>query len=208
MRKNISLIAAAAAVAMAAGASNAAITIHTSLASFNAATTGQATDGFTGFSITGTTADPITRVVGPYSYRADVSPVGLFFGAGTVANPWLSTNTATDSIIFDSFTGGVTAVGGNFFGSNIAGQFQLGDVLVTAVDSSGSVSQTIVGAQVGSFLGFVSNGALTSVTISAVQPAGGPLWPTVDNLVLAVPTPGAVALFGLAGVAGLRRRRA
>lgn len=209
MKKHVALAFGLAAASFAAGAAQAAITVHTSLASFNAATVAQGTDTFTGFSITGTTPNPINRFAGIYGYTADVAPTGLFFGAGTVANPWLSTNTATDTVTFNNFTGGVSAAGGNFFGSNIAGQFQLGNVEVTATDADGTVMQTIVNAQVSSFLGFVSNGALTSLTVRSIQPSAGFLWPTVDNLVLAaIPAPGAVALFGLAGVAGLRRRRA
>jgi hypothetical protein len=196
-----------------AGSSHAAITVVTSLAAFNAATVNPGTDTYTGFSITGGTPSPITRNAGPYTYTADAGPAGTFFGAGTTANPWLSTNTATDTISFFGFTPGVVGLGGNFFGSNISGLFAAGDVVVTATDASGTVSQTIVNATTGSFLGFVSTTGLLSATVAAVQvPGASPLWPTVDNLVLAsaVPEPGTYALM-LAGVGVLgfmaRRRR-
>jgi PEP-CTERM motif len=201
----------AAALLAVAGASQAAITVYTSQAAFLAATSATGVDTYTGFSITGSTPSPITRNAGPYGYTASVTTTS-FFGAGTTANPWLSTNTATDAITFGSFTGGVQAVGGNFFGSDISGLFSAGDVTLTATDASGSVTQTIVGATTSSFLGFVSTGLMTSLVLSAVQPAATFLWPTTDNLTLgvaaAVPEAQtyAMMLAGL-GVLGFMARR-
>jgi hypothetical protein len=174
-------IALAALVASTAPA-QAAITVYTTLAAFNAATMMQATDTFAGFSIIGATPSPITRAVGAYGYTA--STPNNFFGGGTTTNPFLSTNTATDTMTIGTFTGGVEAAGGNFFDSDIAGAYALGDITITATDGSGTVTQTIVGATTNSFLGFVSSSGLTSLTIASVQGAG-PIWPSVDNLVLA-----------------------
>lgn len=213
MKNAVAIVVSAAATLAIAGTSNAAITVYTSLASFNAATTAQGTDTYAGFSITSTTPSPIVRNAGAYTYTAralDATNTDtLFFGAGTTGNPWLSTNTATDSIQFSNFSSGVNAVGGNFFGSNISGLFQAGDVVLLATDSSGSVSQTIVNAQTTSFLGFVSStGSMTSLRLSSVQPASGFLWSTADNLVLAkaVPAPGA-SLLAVASVGLIGRRR-
>lgn len=193
--------------------SHAGLIVYTSQASFLAATSAQGVDTYTGFSITGTTPSPITRNAGAYGYTAAVSTT-TFFGAGTTANPWLSTNTATDTITFSGFTNGAQAIGGNFFGSNIAGLFATGSVLVAATDLSGTFVQTITNATVNSFIGFVSTDSMVSLTVSAIQ--SGPLWPTVDNLTIGkrpvsdgtVPEPGSVALLlaGL-GIMGLLARR-
>lgn len=214
---------AIASLTLSAGASHAVVTVYTSLATFNAATLLPGTDGFTGFNVTGTTPSPITRTTGGangpgavYGYTATAS-TSVFFGANTTADPWLSTNLAGDSITFSNFTGfpasGIKGIGGNFFGSDINGLFAAGNVTLTVIDTVGGVASapvsfTIVGASVASFRGFVSNGVITSLAISSVS-AANPLWPTVDNLVLAIPEPGTYALMlaGLAAVGAAARRR-
>ncbi len=184
MKLKYASIALAALIASTAPA-QAAITIYTSLAAFNAATSAQGTDTFTGFSITSSTPSPINRTAGAYGYQGTVSTTS-FFGAGTTANPWLSTNTATDTMTFGLFTGGVQAAGGNFFGSDITGTFSAGNITIVATDSLGATStQTIVGATTSSFLGFVSTANMVNVTVTSVQPQTGFLWPTLDNFVLA-----------------------
>lgn len=193
-----------------ASMSHAAITVVTSLAAFNAATTAPGTDTYAGFSIVVQTASPVTRPAGPYGYTA-ISSAGRFFGGGTTGDPFLSTELAESTITFNAFSAGVRGVGGNFFGSNISGLFAPGDITLTAIDSGGMVTQTIIGATTSSFLGFISDGPITQVTLAAVQPtAGGFLWPSVDNLVLAaaVPEPGSYALMlaGM-GVLGFMARR-
>ena len=199
-----------AALMCASGASHAILTVYTSQAAFLSAVSSPGVDTYTGFSITGTTPSPIFRTAGAYSYTATAS-TSTFFGAGTTSNPWLSTNTATDTVTFNAFSAGVSAFGGNFFASNISGSFLAGNVILVATDSLGATStQTIVGATVSSFLGFVSNASMSSVVLSSVQGAS-PVWPTADNVTLAaaIPEPGSYALLlaGLGVVGFMARRR-
>jgi len=205
---------ALAALVATCGASQAALVTYNTQAAFNAATTALGVDGYNGFSITGTTPSPITRTAGTYSYQAAAQGPGsnLFFGAGTTANPWLSTNTASDSVFFSGFSPSISAIGGNFFGSNIAGAFQSGNILLEAIDTEGTLSQTLIAPGVASFFGFVSSTSLVSLRVTSVQPTTGFLWPTIDNLTLGqrgtVPEPATMALvaFGLLAAAGARRR--
>jgi hypothetical protein len=207
------LLASAGLLALSA-ASQAALTVYSTQASFLAAVAAPGVDSYTGFSITDPTSSPVTRSAGAYSYTA--ASTSSFYGAGTAANPALSTNAATDSITFSGFSAGVNAVGGLFFGSDVSGAFASGTLMLTARDSFGATSsQTISGATATSFLGFISTGTMTSLVVNAVSP-NADLWPTVDNLTLAgtvaaVPEPETWALLlagsGLLGWAGRRRRR-
>lgn len=202
----------------AACASQATITVYTSLAAFTAAVQNPGTDTFADLSLGSQPFFDLTRRVGSYYYEGVTDPNRNFWVVGTDANPWLSTGTATDIIDIGAFVGGVSALGGNFFASARSGSFVSGDVVVTAADADGAVSRTITGATVDSFLGFVSNtGSMGSTRVRSVQPGSGNfIYPTVDNLVLAtavtaVPEPETYALLlaGL-GIVGFiaRRRRA
>ena len=208
---------AAAALVAAAGASHAAITVVNSLTAFNASTTAQGTDTFTDLPIFLDVIDsPLTRTTTTgvsYSYRT--STPGGFYGAGSLANPAQAPSEAADAMTFDNFVSPVLAVGGNFFGANVTGDFKAGLLTVSATDASGTVTQTLFSGSTSAFLGFVSTTGITQLVVAAtVQPPGG-LWPAVDNLVFAspavaaVPEPGSWLMLvgGLVAVGGLARRR-
>jgi hypothetical protein len=209
------ILAVASSIAI-SGAVQAALVVFNSQSSFFAAVTSPGVDTYTNVSVTSATASPMTRQAGPYVYMA-ASPDG-FFGAGSAANPWLSTNTAADSITFSNFSGSASAIGGFFVGSDVNGAFASGSLRLIATDSLGAISNQTIAGGVTSFLGFVSTGTLASLVVSAVQPAGGFLWPSVDNLSLALaapsgpapipePTSGALLLIALAGLAAVASRR-
>ena len=205
---------AVAALMLSAGASHAAfVNTFTSLASFNAGTVQQGTDLFDGLLITGGTPSPLprgTQVGTVYSYTADATPAGTFFGGGTFANPFLSTNIATDTIILTGFSPAIRAIGGNFFGSDPFGAFIVGTMTIEVRDTFGATfTQTITNAAQAGFLGVLSNGFIESLTITSVQPAVGFIGPSADNLVMAIPEPGSYALMlaGLGFVGFMARRR-
>ena len=195
--------------------SHAALIVFTSEASFIAATSAQGVDTFSDL-VPGTVIlSPINRNAGVYGYTG-TSPGG-FFAVGTAGDPALSTNFANDSITFDNFTGGAQAIGANFFDSDLNGAFASGSITVTAVDQTGTVTQTIINATEDSFLGFVSTDSLVSLTVTTLDPN---LFATVDNLTIGlraggnptpVPAPGSMVLLlgglGIMGLSARRRRR-
>ena len=130
---------------------------------------------------------------------------GLYVQGGV-----LSTN-RPETLTF-TFTPGVRAVAGNFFGTDIA--FNNASVIFTVSLSNGT-SFSGEASSPESFTGFRSTNAATisSLTIeveSAQGFMGGempPVYPSVDNLYFGVPGPGAIALLGAAGLIGFRRRR-
>lgn len=121
-------------------------------------------------------------------------------GALTTMNPTSLTIT---------FSPGVRAVAGNFFGMDVI--LQNTTVLYSVKLSDGSGFSDLSSGP-SSFAGFFSTTAATisNITISVTNLAGGsPVYPAVDNLYFGVPVPapGALALVGFAGLAARRRRR-
>jgi len=132
---------------------------------------------------------------------------GMYVGAvpGASANA-LSTNNPTAMTI--SFAGApLTGVAGNIFGTDI--NFNVVPSIVQLSLQDGTTYIGFVDAAT-AFVGFYSTGAaITSISISAQPLPGGTnsVYPTFDNMTFAVvPAPGAIALLGLAGLAGRRRR--
>jgi hypothetical protein len=128
---------------------------------------------------------------------------GLFNDPGLLSN-----NSATDAMVFTFTSGNVTAVGGNFFSSDISFapiplmlDFQLSDGTNVQVTTSGASD----------FTGFVNLNGITSLTVDALDDPITPAfnWPAADAIWVgrAVPTPGAISVLGLAGLAAARRRR-
>jgi hypothetical protein len=127
---------------------------------------------------------------------------GLFAQDGVLSTNFPETLTFT-------FTPGVRAVGGNFFGTSQ----DFGNALVIfTVALSNGTSYTGEALSPASFTGFRSTTAATISSLSidvesAIDGTAG--YPSVDNLYfgVTVPAPGAVALLGVAGFVGSRRRR-
>jgi hypothetical protein len=193
-----------AAMLCAAAGAQAGITVYTNEADFLSAVSAPGTDTFDDLEVA-PYGDIVYRTAGAYNYQA-YSATGIW-GAGGPADFWLSNNTRYHPIVFSQFTGGVSAFGGNFFASDIAGEFVPdGTLVLTAVDG-GTLTYDLAGATTTSFLGFVSTSPLTSVTLGT---DGGGYWPTANNVVLAVPEPATYGMMlagiGLVGVVARRRR--
>lgn len=183
-RSNVYASVLAVALLLSPTVAPAALVVYSSRTAFTAAVSGPGIDTYLDFSISGQTPSPINRTAGPHAYTGSAS-TSNFFGAGSTSDPWLSTNIAEDTITFNGFPANVFAIGGNFFNSSITGSFAAGNIIVTATDGDGPLAQTIVAATTASFIGFVSDSPPITLTVSAVQPSSGFIWPTVDNLTLA-----------------------
>jgi hypothetical protein len=190
-------------------AAQADIVVYTSRDAFLAAVAAPGIDTFDDLSVIPYTS-PLDRIAGPYHYRAESGPNGNFFPGGVSGDTWLSTNFQTDAMTFTNFSAGVRAVGGNFFGSDVAGAFQAGQNMVLSA-TAGGVTETIIltNTTLSTFLGFVSTSPLTSVV---ARTDGGSYWPTANDLTLAlapIPEPASYAMLlaGLCLLGGLARRR-
>jgi hypothetical protein len=196
--------AAALAVLSAAGFATAGTsTVYTDLASFMAnVAPGSYSENFAGVP-TGAVASLNFGPVNGFAYTVGATGLGtnqLFNDPGII-----STDSAVDSILV-TFTGAaVTAVGGNFWASDI-NFFPTGTGITINLSDGTNVSYTSTGPS--DFRGFIANVAITSIQIDAPDVPGN-AWATMDNLVVgaAIPAPGAAAVLGIAGLAGIRRRR-
>ncbi|MDL2357244.1 MAG: PEP-CTERM sorting domain-containing protein [Pseudomonadota bacterium] len=202
-----------AALLCAAAAAQADVTVYTDRAAFLAALTAPGTDTFNDLAVT-ETPTPLSRSAGAYTYQVSSGPVADFYPAGSAADAWLATTVATDTITFSSFSAGLRAFGGNFFGSDIAGAFSPGRTMVlTASDGTSTRTVNLTNTTTSSFLGFITSNPLTSVTLSPDGVPGNVYWATANDvtmgIVSAVPEPETygMLLAGLALVGYAARRR-
>ena len=207
----------AAAALFAAGSAQAAITIYTSQASFLAAVGSPVgVDTYNDLDNTQPLEIPIARTAGSFSYSASAGPLSNFFPAGGAGDIWLATNNGTDTITLSAFSAGAAAVGGFFFRSGLDG-FATSTAATINVRGVDSLGATVTRAQINpattSFVGFVSNGTISSVQVFVGTPGTGTVdvWPTINDLTVAaaIPEPESVVLMlaGLGLVGLLARRR-
>ena len=198
----------------ATAAAQADVTVFTDRASFLAALTLPGIDSFDDLAVSQTDS-PLFRFAGSYAYQASAGPVSDFYPAGSGSDIWLATTVASDSITFLNFAAGLRAFGGNFFGSDVDGAFLPGQtVVLTATDGTTERTVSLYDTSTTTFLGFIADNALTSVTLRPDGIAGNTYWVSANDVtmgtVTAVPEPQTYAMVvaGLALVGfGARRRR-
>lgn len=190
----------AAALALASATTFAAATIYTSSASFLAnVLPGSYTENFNGL----TNPPPTAFANGGFSYTVS-APNGLY-----ASGDFLGTNQIDEALTI-TFTGNaVTAIGGNFYSSDLDDDFQAVSMTITLSD--GTIEIFTPTSASDSYRGFTAQLPFTSLVISA---PGQSLYAGLDNLTIgrslaSVPEPTSWALVALA-VAGLgiARRRA
>jgi hypothetical protein len=200
-----------AALLASATAAQATISIYTTQASYLAAVSAPGTDSFNTLdpnALSFFLASPATRNAGAYSYRA-VSTGSFYVLPHTATDVWLSALTAGAAISLNTFSAGVRGVGGYLFtvdgGDAVLPTRSLS---IAATDGSGTNITVFTNTSDSKFIGFVSDGPLTSVVINVVG-ATANTYVTMNDITLgaaaAVPEPASVLLM-LGGVAGLLAR--
>ena len=135
-----------------------------------------------------------------HSYSASVGPGSSSFypAADGAVDIWLASYNRQDTITASGFSSGVSAVGGYFFGSNNVGlSTPATEITVRATDAGGTTTELLLNPGTATFRGFVSTGGLTSLTlwVGANQGVGEvDVFPTLNDLTLAVPEPQSYAL--------------
>ena len=200
MSFRIALSAAAMTVVMTQAASAAMVTFtnNTLWSSYSAAQgSSVATETFNSYN--GFYLNGLTGNAGGIQWTAS-APGELYAGSG-----YMSTNSAEALLTFN-LSPSVQGVGGNFFSTDASFNILPAVIGVTLADGTSYVGFASSPAD---FIGFYSTGASISsisVSVAGALPAGTN-FATVDNLYFAVPTPGAFALIGVAGLVGFSRKR-
>lgn len=190
------------ALALVSLSAQAASTVYTSSASFLAQVApGAYTESFDGLDNPAPGAAAFAG--GSFAYSA-FAPGDLYLAGG-----FLGTSLPDEALTLTFTSGNVSAVGANFYATDIADTLQA--VSVTISLSDGTVETFTPTSAADSYRGFVSDVAIASLTLSG---PGASLYAGLDNMTVGmatvVPEPASWLLMGV-GVAGLlvaRRRQA
>ncbi len=142
---------------------------------------------------------PLSFSKNGFSYTASApSADNQFFNTGTVGDVWLSTFDHSTNIVFDFTSNNVTAVGGNFFLTDIPGNVVPGMITVT-LDNGTTFSVSDPSAT--SFVGFTTSSPIHSLTF--IPPASGAneIFGTVNNFITGRSVPDSGSTLLLSGIA-------
>lgn len=161
-----------------------------------------------GFGDTGTGSAFLGQ--GGYPFSAATDSGNLFFGFDALGSLYLST-TSPSVITFSLPNGGVSAIGGFFFGASIEDQFAAGDFVISLSDGT---TYNLLSTDLGStpYLGFLADIGVPFEWMRITSSTGG-VYTGVDNVVVGqavIPEAStyALCLGGLAlGFVLWRRRR-
>ena len=152
---------------------------------------------------------PLSFSKNGFSYTASApSADNQFFNTGTVGDVWFSTFDHSTNIVFNFTSNNVTAVGGNFFLTDIPGNVVPGMITVT-LDNGTTFSVSDPSAT--SFVGFTTSSPIHSLTF--IPPASGAneIFGTVNNFITGRSVPDSGSTLLLSGIAvtsiGLLRRK-
>ncbi|MEO1128481.1 MAG: hypothetical protein AAFX05_02100 [Planctomycetota bacterium] len=194
------MIPAAGMVALCTSFSSAAVTSHTTVASFDAANGVASTlDDLSSY---GTVSLNLGTNAFPSGYSIDLA--GASDGSTEL-------NGATN-LVFTLAPGGLDSLTFNFdqpivgFGATWLNSFVSNGLNVT-IDGQTTNLESIIAEPNFDFIGFSSDVPFTTATVTLLDPAGSSEFAAISEVYFAVPAPGSAAALGLAGVALIRRRR-
>jgi hypothetical protein len=191
------------------------ITAYTSQADYLAAVGTTGVDTFDDLSLWNYPT-PAPRQAGAFAYTVTAGPLSPeYWGASDDHQDWwMSTGYSHNPLTFGGFAPGIVGAGGFFFGSWYDGtSLPIDAIQVTATDSTGAtLTWTIESPDMSSFVGFVSDTQLTSITVWKDNIPDS--FVTVNDLhlsVAAVPEPATWGMLlgglGMLGLAARGRRR-
>jgi VPDSG-CTERM motif len=208
--KMFKLSAAIALAATAMISHSSATTIYTSQAVFLAHTqSGSYLETFDSLPQFTPLNSPLSFSKNGFSYTASApSADNQFFNAGTTGDVWLSTFDHSTNIVFDFTSNNVTAVGGNFFLTDIPGNVVAGTITVT-LDNGTTFSVSDPSAT--SFVGFTTSSPIHSLTFIPPPSGANEVFGTVNNFITGRSVPDSGSTLPLIGIAlasiGLLRRK-
>jgi len=184
------------AVTLAALSPAPAATAYTNLASFLGALTNSYTESFSGLTNTSSTntAAPQNFSGNGLTFSANTQPTNSLWTVVNGGTKWLSVDPGSSSLVFTLTSGNITAVGGNFFLTDLPGDFITGTINILFSDTT---TTNWSPSSTSAFIGFTFDSPVTSMTISRT---GNTDFVTAGTITVGqVPEPTTTALLLVAG---------